>query len=119
MWVKAASLPTRPPSKQRWATWWPSWPSMGLSTACRSPPRLPVVMGMWKPWQYSERAEYFPSHGVIPAAQGELSDFFVVKPDCAIASSLATVADEVVGQHTGHHRFADRYGADTDAGVVA
>ena len=34
-------------------------------------------------------------------------------------AGLATVAQEMVGEHAGHHGLADRHGADADAGVVA
>ncbi len=33
--------------------------------------------------------------------------------------ALGPVAQQVVGEHTGHHRLADGHGADADAGVVA
>ena len=44
---------------------------------------------------------------------------YALVADAAVAAGLAAVAQEVVGQHAGHHRLADRHGADADAGIVA
>src|SRR5450432_3350262 len=34
-------------------------------------------------------------------------------------ADLAAMAEEMIGQHTGHHGFADRHRANADAGIVA
>ena len=38
--------------------------------------------------------------------------------DAALAAGLPTVTEEMVGKHAGHHRLADRHGADADARIV-
>lgn len=35
------------------------------------------------------------------------------------SAALTAVAQELIGEHTGHHRFADRHSTDADAGIVA
>ena len=37
----------------------------------------------------------------------------------AASAALRAVAQQMIGEHAGHHRLADRHGADADAGIVA
>src|SRR5262249_32478690 len=40
-------------------------------------------------------------------------------PRKALATNLAAMAQEVIGEHAGHHRFAHRHSADAHTRVVA
>src|SRR6266849_6000971 len=43
----------------------------------------------------------------------------VIRIIVALAAHLPAMAQEMIGEHAGHHGFADRHRADADAGVVA
>src|SRR5690348_15652570 len=36
-----------------------------------------------------------------------------------VSAAMRAMAQHVIGEHHGHHRFADGHGADADAGIVA
>jgi hypothetical protein len=67
-----------------------------------------------------------PEEGRRPVSKGEVS-CFEMRPSGApqhegailAFAGLAAMAEVVIGEHDGHHRLADRHGADADARIVA